>query len=497
MLAGYLPFDDDPANPEGDNINLLYKYICTTPLVFPEYVSPHSRDILRRILVPDPTKRADLFEVARHSWLGEFSRTVEAITSGVPLPEEKRKIPKFPHIDDRTDPEVFNSLARSNSLKESTKTHQAPSPLGGPTPKHGHSHIDQLAEAGKGSKTSRDTKRRTVQVEYVPPHTQTTRGASVNEMSLPSNQRSSLETRGIDDFPPVPPEKDYPQRQVSERRTGRNAPRATTDSNAFSENANFQGMRPSTAGSTAGGLRLPPSRGSYGQPSAAAVAPTNAQGRFSRPQPPNNGLMQGDQIPNHHGNDQSAQDSTDYSQTSTENPGNKMHRRGHKRAATLSGLGEKILDRASSVRRPGARRPKPDRTHPPTSMRPMEGEGSPRKSTDSRRSFGFPRKTSDLQSKDKRGSRRFSLLPRSRGEHSQYNGPTQQMQQQPIKSSAGPSPWSDGATGTQGTADTFSQEKWSQLPGKTRRFNDAYDQNEGAGSSGAARRVMEFFRRRK
>ncbi|ORY87997.1 kinase-like domain-containing protein, partial [Protomyces lactucae-debilis] len=39
MLAGYLPFDDDPANPEGDNINLLYKYIVSTPLTFPEYVS--------------------------------------------------------------------------------------------------------------------------------------------------------------------------------------------------------------------------------------------------------------------------------------------------------------------------------------------------------------------------------------------------------------------------------------------------------------------------
>ena len=35
MLAGYLPFDDDPANPEGDNINLLYKYIVSTPLTFP------------------------------------------------------------------------------------------------------------------------------------------------------------------------------------------------------------------------------------------------------------------------------------------------------------------------------------------------------------------------------------------------------------------------------------------------------------------------------
>jgi len=50
MLAGYLPFDDDPANPEGDNINLLYKYITQTPLTFPEYVSAMARDLLRQIL---------------------------------------------------------------------------------------------------------------------------------------------------------------------------------------------------------------------------------------------------------------------------------------------------------------------------------------------------------------------------------------------------------------------------------------------------------------
>ena len=81
MLAGYLPFDDDPANPEGDNINLLYKYITTTPLTFPEYVTPHARDLLRRILVPDPRKRADLFEVARHSWLNEYHQLVAHVTS--------------------------------------------------------------------------------------------------------------------------------------------------------------------------------------------------------------------------------------------------------------------------------------------------------------------------------------------------------------------------------------------------------------------------------
>src|SRR5271156_1667605 len=88
MLAGYLPFDDDPANPEGDNINLLYKYIVSTPLTFPEYVTPHARDLLRRILVPDPRKRADLFEVARHSWLSEYSHVVGFITSTTTSPSD-------------------------------------------------------------------------------------------------------------------------------------------------------------------------------------------------------------------------------------------------------------------------------------------------------------------------------------------------------------------------------------------------------------------------
>src|SRR5690349_23866634 len=88
MLAGYLPFDDDPANPEGDNINLLYRYITSTPLTFPEYVTPHARDLLRRILVPDPRQRADLFEVARHSWLSEFAHVIEIITSKTTTEQE-------------------------------------------------------------------------------------------------------------------------------------------------------------------------------------------------------------------------------------------------------------------------------------------------------------------------------------------------------------------------------------------------------------------------
>ncbi|CAO3588951.1 unnamed protein product [Absidia cylindrospora] len=69
MLCGYLPFDDDPANPDGDNINLLYKYILNTPLAFPEYVSADARDLLRKMLVPDPAKRCSMEIIMAHPWL--------------------------------------------------------------------------------------------------------------------------------------------------------------------------------------------------------------------------------------------------------------------------------------------------------------------------------------------------------------------------------------------------------------------------------------------
>ncbi|KAG6872682.1 hypothetical protein C0995_007660 [Termitomyces sp. Mi166 len=73
MLAGYLPFDDDPANPDGDNINLLYKYIVNTPLSFPDYISTEARDLLSIMLVPDPARRSGLEEVMRHPWLSAYA----------------------------------------------------------------------------------------------------------------------------------------------------------------------------------------------------------------------------------------------------------------------------------------------------------------------------------------------------------------------------------------------------------------------------------------
>lgn len=69
MLCGFLPFDDDPSNPDSDNINQLYRYILSTHLMFPAYVSVDARDLLQKMLVPDPTNRCSLDYIIRHPWL--------------------------------------------------------------------------------------------------------------------------------------------------------------------------------------------------------------------------------------------------------------------------------------------------------------------------------------------------------------------------------------------------------------------------------------------
>lgn len=69
ILAGYLPWDDDSSNPDGDDIAKLYMYITQTPLKFPDYIAPIPRDLLRRILVSNPKHRLSMEQVYQHQWL--------------------------------------------------------------------------------------------------------------------------------------------------------------------------------------------------------------------------------------------------------------------------------------------------------------------------------------------------------------------------------------------------------------------------------------------
>ncbi|RZM22681.1 MAG: hypothetical protein EOO88_28660 [Pedobacter sp.] len=169
----------------------MYKYIVSTPLTFPEYVTPHARDLLRRILVPDPRKRADLFEVARHSWLSEYAHVVGFITSTTTtsadivestIPTGNMSLQRKRHYsatdaitDDQYD---VPQLARSASVREPSKPSQISVP-GGLVNKNVPINEPE-------TKTPRDAKRRTVQVEYVAPQSQTVRQQPISA-SLPAS----------------------------------------------------------------------------------------------------------------------------------------------------------------------------------------------------------------------------------------------------------------------------------------------------------------------
>ena len=63
FLVGSPPFEA-PGGP-----NETYKRICAVDLKFPSSVSEGARDLIRQLLVKDPTKRLPLSDVAGHPWI--------------------------------------------------------------------------------------------------------------------------------------------------------------------------------------------------------------------------------------------------------------------------------------------------------------------------------------------------------------------------------------------------------------------------------------------
>ncbi|PQE03175.1 serine threonine kinase protein [Rutstroemia sp. NJR-2017a BBW] len=458
MLAGYLPFDDDPANPEGDNINLLYKYIVSTPLTFPEYVTPHARDLLRRILVPDPRKRADLFEVARHSWLSEYSHVVGFITSSTTTTGDiaNTTVPS-------DDPQDAPLLARSASVRE-PKSQKSPAAVGDLARKHGN--VDQDGEEAQ-PKTSKDNKRRTVQVEYVAPRSETQRGAA-SSSTAPSNSRTRARTgsQGPVEVPagqsssrravptadkPLPhdPQNSRNAQYANAGRPGSSQrqqqgmpppnrttrePRSVSDANYMAPVAGQQTFaRPNTGGSMtsnrSGSMGFP-SRGSYSTPVAPTVAGTNAHGRMAQPQTQgskNYGIPgQEETYPTH---ETSQPVSSKFAKvaglpagTSTV-PSEGSKTTSHKRSNTIGGLFSRTNSFFGGKTHQEKLSEKPKKSYPPVSMSNanIPSGDDPRPSIDSRRSisFGFGKKRSgSIAGRSQTGStgkqsKRFSLLPAS------------------------------------------------------------------------------------
>ncbi|KAI6783332.1 Serine/threonine-protein kinase-like protein [Emericellopsis cladophorae] len=434
MLAGYLPFDDDPANPEGDNINLLYKYIVNTPLTFPEYVTPHARDLLRRILVPQPRKRADLFEVARHSWLSDYAHVVEFITSSTTLPDDVQKSITAPE-----EPEA--GLTRSNSVREAHKQKaHSPTTVGGLSKAYGK--IDHDADVGP--RTPKESKRRTVQVEYVAPTTRTQRGGE-EDSARPQPRSTSrgrqepyqaiAQDKPLPRDPPVvrdaavppsarPSSSRRPQssHRAAAPRGPREGPMRPNTDNVYIPTTS-SGARPQTGNSMSSAASMGlQSMGHYGQPVPPAVADTNAEGRMAQP-------THGEE-----GEPQSRPNTSvppKFAKMTGMGEGQPPGGRGHKRSSTLGEIGSKLLGRNGSVfggrgKKRSEQQPDKSRKYPPVSMQqplPADNEPPVRPSMESRASrrsfsFGLGKKRSgsvegSQGSSDKADRRRFSLIPPS------------------------------------------------------------------------------------
>ncbi|KAI8646156.1 kinase-like domain-containing protein [Parasitella parasitica] len=72
MLCGYLPFDDDAKNPNGENIGRLYRYIMAHKPNYPHYLSENAKDIIDKMLIPDPSERCKIEAIMSHPWLQQY-----------------------------------------------------------------------------------------------------------------------------------------------------------------------------------------------------------------------------------------------------------------------------------------------------------------------------------------------------------------------------------------------------------------------------------------
>jgi 5'-AMP-activated protein kinase catalytic alpha subunit len=69
MVCGYLPFDDQ-------NNEVLYKKIANGDYKIPSFVSDKVKDLIKRILNTDPSKRFTIQQIKNHSWFNLMNPTI-------------------------------------------------------------------------------------------------------------------------------------------------------------------------------------------------------------------------------------------------------------------------------------------------------------------------------------------------------------------------------------------------------------------------------------
>ena len=361
------------------------------------------------------------------------------------------------------DPQDAPLLVRSASVREPAKTHPSNISPVGALNHQGKLDPEQSTEK---TKAPRDPKRRTVQVEYVAPQSQTIRGEGLPSISSPATDVSSqaastgqqkARARAGNEGPePAPRQYNATIKSSSQDASVAPAPRSSQAYNQGANRTQFRpgssqrdmappsrppkdlprsasestsvfaplptstGTRPTTGGSmtsTAG--RLPSRGNSYSQPLAPTVAPTNAEGRLAQPK---SGKQYNISAPIPQSGPYGQNESIGLPSSHQYDPptlgDHRDQSRGHKRSNTLGNFFRtgSISGGRSQPQSPGELQR--EKRFPPTSMKAPITSDSPRQSTDSRRpSFNFGRKSSDLRKNNdlskQEKPRRFSLLPAS------------------------------------------------------------------------------------
>jgi serine/threonine protein kinase len=81
MVCGFLPFEDD----SNDN-EILYKKIISGKFSFPPWLTENCKDLIKKILTTDPTKRITIQGIKKHPWFNQINQSTN-INKGLLLKE--------------------------------------------------------------------------------------------------------------------------------------------------------------------------------------------------------------------------------------------------------------------------------------------------------------------------------------------------------------------------------------------------------------------------
>ena len=101
MLCGYMPFEDE-------NTESLFRKILQCNIEYPDYVSDIAKDLLQKILVPNPEERIDINDIKKHPFYNKGKRIFNEVY--FILPNEQNNNSK---IDEK-----IKDLNNKNELKE-------------------------------------------------------------------------------------------------------------------------------------------------------------------------------------------------------------------------------------------------------------------------------------------------------------------------------------------------------------------------------------------